>query len=307
MIAVENHTVKYFRPPEGDFWFWSDNGTVIAWTFGNTICYRDDLIALLRQVNSGMPPLSPLLLLIAACKEKLPETSIRFFMRKLSDFNGAAQNSKLHKTLKYALTFLDTVSLLPENLRTGQKRIHLIYEVFSGASFTFNNRQLQDAIDELNSGRIDNDVFNLSSEKITEEDFTNCLLYFCTALQKYPTLQSLTVKLRTGLDEIPTAVPGLLPETESGNLYDQLLQDPETAGIARLAKRLTAAVNIPMQSKGSSDQPFGGISDITNRGNYDKLLLSELAHDDELLMARLVNKSRLKILKWNVLFYWILH
>lgn len=293
MIEAENHTVKYFRAPRDDFWYWADNGTVIAWSFGNTICYREDLLALLRQVNSGLPPLSPLLLLIAACGGKLPEQSMRFFMRKLRDFGGNDENSTLHRTLKYALTFLNIVSSLPANLRTGQKRIQLIYEVFEGASFTFDNSRLRDAIDELNSGRLDNHVFHLHAEKVTEGDFINCLLYFCTALQKYPTLQSLAVKLRTGLDEIPTAIPDLLPETETGSLYDQLLQDPQTAGLARLSKRLEAALNIPMQSKGSSDQPFGGISDITNRGNYDKLLLSELAHDDELLMARLVNNEAL--------------
>ncbi len=293
MVAVENHTVKYFRAPKGHFWEWAENGTVIQWANGSTICYRDDLFAILKQVNSGLPPLSPLLLLLTACARPLHLQDKFFLNRELNAFTSHDKESPLYKTMDYAIKFLDIVAALPENLRTGQKRIHLIYEVFSGASFTFDNSQLRDAMLELNSGRMDNNVFHLYSEEMPEGDFINCLLYFCTALQKYPSLQSLTVKLRTGLDEIPTAVPELLPETDLGNLYDQLLQDPETAGIARLAKRLTAALNIPMQSKGSSDQPFGGISDITNRGNYDKLLLSELAHDDELLMARLVNNEAL--------------
>jgi hypothetical protein len=293
LVAVENHTIKYFRAPKDHFWHWTDNGTVIAWENGNTICYRDDLFALLQQVNSGLPPLSPLLLLLTACARPLHVQDIFFLNREVNEFTGNDENSQLHKTLKYALKFLDIVAELPANLRTGQKRVHLIYEVFSGASFTFENSRLRDAILELNSGRMDNNVFHLFSEKIAEGDFINCLLYFCTALQKYPTLESLIVKLRTGLDQIPEAAPVLLPEANSGSLYDQLLQDPETAGIARVARRLAAALNIPMQSKGSSDQPFGGISDITNRGNYDKLLLSELAHDDELLMARLVNNEAL--------------
>lgn len=292
MIAVENHTVKYFRAPKDHFWHWTENGTVIQWANGRTICYRDDLFALLRQVNSGLPALSPLLLLLKVCSRSL-DPQDKFFLRRELDAFTRDPDSPLMKTYGYALKFLEIVAALPENLRTGQKRVHLIYEVFDGASFTFEDGRLRDAIDELNSGRMDNNVFHIHSEKMSEGDFINCLLYFCTALQKYPTLQSLTVKLRTGLDEIPTAVPDLLPETETGSLYDQLLQDPQTAGIARLSKRLEAALNIPMQSKGSSDQPFGGISDITNRGNYDKLLLSELAHDDELLMARLVNNEAL--------------
>jgi len=40
-----------------------------------------------------------------------------------------------------------------------------------------------------------------------------------------------------------------------------------------------------------SDQSFGGVSDITNRGDIDKLLLSELAYDDTTLMVRLANNE----------------
>lgn len=293
MVATENYTINYFRAPKDHFWHWTDNGTVIVWQNGNTICYREDLFSILQQLNSGLPPLSPLLLLLTACARPL-HVQVKFIlMREVKEFTGNDENSSLHKTLDDALKFLDIVAELPANLRTSQKRVHLIYELFAGTSFTFDNSQLRNAMLELNSGILDNNVFHLFSEKISEGDFLNCLLYFCTALQRYPTLQSLTVKLRTGLDKIPNAAPLLLPETETGSLYDQLLRDKETTGIARLAKRITAALNIPMQSKGRSDQPFGGISDITNRGNYDKLLLSELAHDDDLLMARLVNNEAL--------------
>jgi hypothetical protein len=54
-----------------------------------------------------------------------------------------------------------------------------------------------------------------------------------------------------------------------------------------------AAIHIPLHSRGSSDLPFGGVSDITNRGDFDRLLLSELAYDDTTLMARLANNEAL--------------
>ncbi len=293
MIEAANHTVTYFRAPKNYFWPWDDDGTVIQWQNGRTICYRDDLLGILQQVNTGLPPLSPLLLLLTACEKPLHTQDMFFLNREVVKFGAEKEGSALRKTLDYALKFLEFVATLPANLRTGQKRIHLINEIFSEANFTFSHRQMDNAIQELSSGRMDKTVYHYFSTETTEEEFTRCLLYFCTALQKFPSVQSLTTKLRTGLDTIPEAAPALLPEDLSLNLYDQLLQDPITAGIAQLAKRLTAALNIPMQSKGSSDQPFGGISDITNRGNYDKLLLSELAHDDELLMARLVNNEAL--------------
>jgi hypothetical protein len=82
-------------------------------------------------------------------------------------------------------------------------------------------------------------------------------------------------------------------EQETGDLLEQLQQDTATTGLAQLTHRLIAALNIPMHAHGSSDQLFGGVSDITNRGNFDRLLLSELAHDDLSLMARLANNEAL--------------
>ncbi len=291
MNEVENHTVKYFNAPKDYFWQWAEKGTVIEWLNGNTICYRDDLLAILQQLEAkGLPPLSPLLLLLAACQKTLHLQVSFFLMRQLMRLNN---KELLQKTLDDALSFLQIIANLPENLKLGSKRIHLIYEVFNVVNVTISNRQLQDAIDELNSGRLDKNIFYFFSENVNEKEFEKHLQYFSNALQKYPTVEKLEIKLRTGLNELPEKAPVLIPEDVAINLFDELLQEPKTNGIARLTKNLIAALNIPMQSKGISDQPFGGISDITNRGNYDKLLLSELAYDDDLLMARLVNNEAL--------------
>jgi hypothetical protein len=88
-------------------------------------------------------------------------------------------------------------------------------------------------------------------------------------------------------------LPLILPEPQPADLLEQLAEDSQTEGLARLTQRLIAALKIPMQSRSNSDQSFGGVSDITNRGNFDRLLLSELAHDDLSLMARLANNEAL--------------
>jgi len=41
-----------------------------------------------------------------------------------------------------------------------------------------------------------------------------------------------------------------------------------------------AAVRLPRRLAQREELAVGGISDITNRGPLDRLLLSELAHDD---------------------------
>lgn len=77
------------------------------------------------------------------------------------------------------------------------------------------------------------------------------------------------------------------------DLLEQLSQQPKTAGLAKLTQRLISTLKIPVHNRAASDPTFGGVSDISNRGNFDRLLLSELAHDDLSLMVRLANNEAL--------------
>jgi hypothetical protein len=297
MIQVENHTVKYFKAIKGYFWQWSEKGNVIEWQDGESICYRDDLVDLLQQVNNkSLPPLSTLLLLISACRRPQSGKQLSFLYIVLSSFKSELrpdEYEELNRIFEEAVIVLKNISALPENLRTGQKRIHLINELFPGGKFNIARQELNHLLQELATGRFDKDVADFYSAGITVKEFSSQLEYFSEAYKKYPTLASLTTKLRTGLSYLPEPIPVELTPLSSLSIFDQLLQDPKTAGIARLAKRLVATLNIPMHNQDSSDQRIGGISDITNRGHYDKLLLSELAYDDDLLMARLVNNEAL--------------
>ncbi len=56
--------------------------------------------------------------------------------------------------------------------------------------------------------------------------------------------------------------------------------DEELGGLARLTKSLLAALTLPRAVSEPQDLPLGGVSDISNRGSLDRLLVSELAHDD---------------------------
>ena len=57
-------------------------------------------------------------------------------------------------------------------------------------------------------------------------------------------------------------------------------------GLARLAQHLMAAVHVPRALHAADELPMGGVSDLTNRGDFDRLLISELAHDDLTLAVR---------------------
>jgi hypothetical protein len=290
MIKSVVHTTNYFQAPADYFWQWTENLEVIEWVNGGTICYRADLVQVLRDVSTdGLPPLSPLLLVIAACQKKIDDRN-KLVMRGGHN-RFADRGSKA--VLTRALEFLDNVSALPEELRRGKSRTHLVYEIFKDSKFVFAEAQVRQGFDELNSGIIDALVTPMG-EKVTLEQFTKDFKYLSDALEQFPSVAHLELRLKTGLDKLVEPAAGIkLPDPTPAELLEQLAEDPLTAGLAQLAKQLIPVLNIPMHSQGSGDQSYGGISDITNRGNYDRLLLSELAHDDLLLTARLVNNEAL--------------
>ena len=60
----------YLLPPRSSFWQWCEGGEVIAWKNGATITFRAELTEVLRRLApSQLPPLSGLLLVLAAARD----------------------------------------------------------------------------------------------------------------------------------------------------------------------------------------------------------------------------------------------
>jgi hypothetical protein len=107
-------------------------------------------------------------------------------------------------------------------------------------------------------------------------------------------VDELLAMIRTGISN-PAAIrsaPELLPEpavqrTQVKQLVNELLKDENFSALARLTKHLMASVSLPRHLSEPDELQMGGVSDIASRGQLDKLLLSELAHDDLTLSVRL--------------------
>ncbi|HVW02102.1 MAG TPA: hypothetical protein VHB77_17255, partial [Planctomycetaceae bacterium] len=99
---------------------------------------------------------------------------------------------------------------------------------------------------------------------------------------------ALQLRERTGLDELPQpAEIELLTAEPIQKLLLEIADDPELGGLARMVRNLAAIVHLPRALAEPEDLPLGGFSDVANRGPLDRLLLSELAHDDEMLTTRI--------------------
>jgi hypothetical protein len=295
MREVTEFAKEYFRPPVNSFWIWEEETAVITWSDGKTICYRDDLVpVLLKMAETGIPPMTTMLLLMLSCtsdwKDNEPgKESLTTIGKRLL----IVQHSVHSVTMATAIMFTDVISQLPVDLRTGDARVRLFSLVCEDIGQKWSTHQRLAAIRVFNSGALDETVLTTPDGAITRGDFLADLEILAQAYTKYPNAEVLETKLRTGVTEVPEPLPIDDIEQEDVDLLTDLAEDSRTYGMARLTHRLVAALNIPMHSTGVSDQSFGGVSDITNRGDYDRLLISELANDDDALMARLANNEAL--------------
>lgn len=287
----------YFCSPESYFWQWAEGTAVIEWSDGGpTICYRDDLMAMLKALEpQGLPPLGAVLLILAACKDGQETFTIsreRVFvvvrkLRQSIDMSMYESTGLFRKTED----FLQLVSSLPKEHRTGPGRIMLLQTIFEQAP-CIPEKEARSMLKMFDSGELDTAVVSRQCTTI-DMHFKADMAAFGPAINTYKTKDQFLQKLRTGLTYLPKELSIPPPDTAPADLLAQLAEDDRTAGVTRLTQRLMAALKIPMHAHGSSDQSFGGVSDITNRGNFDRLLLSELAHDDLSLMARLANNEAL--------------
>ncbi|MBL8814047.1 MAG: hypothetical protein JNM43_28020 [Planctomycetaceae bacterium] len=107
------------------------------------------------------------------------------------------------------------------------------------------------------------------------------------------TLEELFSIVKTGISDVGQLKPAeVMPEPENQSatirgLLKELEQVQQFRSLVKVTNRLIAAISLPRDLSEPDDLQMGGISDIANRGTLDKLLLSELAHDDLTLSVRL--------------------
>jgi MoxR-vWA-beta-propeller ternary system domain bpX0/MoxR-vWA-beta-propeller ternary system domain bpX1 len=297
MSEISNKTILYFNAPKGYFWHWSEKAEIIEWNDGMTIAYRDELMSILRGVAFSCEPkrLGAVLLVLAACRSDWKASArhtILYRLVKVIVQNRGNEYEVMNDGIKEVFAFLDRINALHQNSRVGQGKILLLRQLFWAETNTFKPNALTDYIDEMASGRLDTQLVGLREH--SPEHLKADLAPLFRLANHYPDVESLELKLNTGFDALPEPVEIIEPdEPDALTLLDELAKDTQTAGLAQLTQSLMAALNVPIHTHGASDLPVGGVSDITNRGNFDKLLLSELAQDDDLLTARLVNNEAL--------------
>lgn len=295
MLTPEETAVRnYLAPPQESPWSWRDDGETIAWNDGPTIAFRPEIDAVLRRLAPrGLPPFGAVLWLLGACRDgQAGRRAINELASQFDTFRKLLSSSVVTDNIVFV--GLEDILKLPIELRGSVEAKATLAEMVFESSGSRTTPEVAAKILAGLSRGLSNQIVS------TRDDAARTLHLMLSELQALRaglvrvTPEALAARRRTGVEQevLPAAID-IEPVQSVRELLAKLRDDPELSGIARLAQHLMVVTQLPRTVADPDELPMGGVSDITNRGDWDKLLLSELAHDDLTLTARLANNEAL--------------
>lgn len=281
---------EYFKCHENNFWQWEDGGDVIAIPDSYTIAYTQPVVDILKGISfQGIPKFGSFVLAMVAVSDRAKESinSVRQIL--LLNLKGE------EGTVEDAIAFLNVIEQLSQVYKKGEKLTLLIQTIFHKSHNKISSKKLKGLFVAIGFQEM-RESLEFSKESFSYEVCLESVYALALLYKQFPNTQSILTAM-AGLVDIQTEE--LLPESEQEpttkelSFVEKLIDEPRTFYVGSLVKSISAGLRIPRVSISSSDRPLGGVSDIGNKGDVDKLLLSEFAHDDVVFMSRLVNQESL--------------
>jgi len=272
------HARFYLAPAPDSFWEWRDGGQVITWRDGGTIAFRTEILEVLgRLAPHGFPDFDAVVLFLAACRATGMIGAAE--IEKHNVLPSLSASEKDNWRYRDLLVALEAISAISHSLRTTlDGKTELAVMLFETAYVVESGERAAGILRGLERG-LPREMYGATRSR-EAKDILSRLAPLAAGAQRIAPVR-LALRQKTGLEQLPQLAPVEAAPTESLRaLIGRLEQDEELGGLARLTKNLLAALTLPRAVSEPQDLPLGGVSDISNRGSLDRLLVSELAHDD---------------------------
>ncbi|MDB5337763.1 MAG: hypothetical protein JWN70_3382 [Planctomycetaceae bacterium] len=280
----------YFTPTKETFWNWSEDQETVIWNYGATIAFRSELALLLSAlVTEGLPPFENVLMVVAACRNQSEVQHLR--STDVLDFRNYPMGSSLTESVSRIVMALESLAQLPKDLRIPTKGkqaiLSLVCENGPRRKSPQFSRECVEWLQQELPIKATGKIKPTGDWSIELRGLHDGLL----AVNE----PAVRLRMETGVELAPTpeAISWVMPAPQPEpmpltvrQLLHELEQDDEYGGLVRLTLRLIAVMSLPRLLSTPDELQLGGVSDITNRGSFDRLLLSELAHDSDVLMTR---------------------
>ena len=297
----------YLSPTIDALWRWTADGQVLTWPDDTTIAFRAEVEAVLKRLApGGFPPFGAVALLLAACREgwmqNLGRQTVAGYVRVFGGMHTSTDGRQhatqlvygmITRNMELLLEGLDAVNRLPrQQLESVAAKALLAEVVFETVKNRSSPEDARVIVEALEQGIYPETLRPQLSSEESLAQFIRQVDGLHAGLQPVDSA-ALALRAKTGLDSVVQPAPDeLAPPDAVRCLLAELAADHELAGLAKLAHDLMAAVSVPRSLRSRDELSVGGVSDLTNRGPLDRLLVSELAHDDLTLAVRVaVNEA----------------
>ncbi len=290
---------EYLQAYDAYFWNWQEEAEVACLANGSTIAYRafiNEVLALLAE--QGLPPFGALLLTLVATNKSVDD-GVSWVQQAIQQ----EQQSYDGESVTAVIDFLRILQKLPEAYKEGNKRIQVLQVLFEKCHNGLGLKNSKEIVSDLKR-------FDLNHKGNLIEKLSRKLPYNRSVFQKDFRAIELMHRHFGGTVDIINAVAGLPTINESALLIEksfeevavatftkdwvnELKADARTFPVGALIPRIWSGLRIPFHHTVPSQQPLGGVSDLSNKGDFDRLLISEFANDDMVLLSRLANNEAL--------------
>ncbi|GEN67136.1 hypothetical protein [Chryseobacterium rhizosphaerae] len=293
----------YFQSYENYFWEWKtdedvpgDSGyhdhNLLSVPGVGAIAYRPYVMEILKELQlQGWPPFGALLMVLYAMQEGY--TDFETPLKRTADFYSMGN---FEFNAEREIEFLEKIKSLPKTYKQGQNRIILLQILFKDV-----HHRISSVNAELNLNayyKRPHELASSAEKKYAGPSVLNRDLKALDLNEKFPTVQSIIDAMK-GLVEEPELDDELVQEETTSDtdkdFIKELVEEPKTFQVGSLIKRIWSGLKIPMRHLSPGEQPIGGISDMTNKGDFHRMLLSEFANEDEIFMSRVANNEALYI------------
>ncbi len=281
---------KYIKCYEDYFWTWEEEGTVLAIPGDSTIAYRTYVMEVLDVLaNTALPPFGAVLLTIIATNNGAKADLEKLEQLLEPEYKNVIFEEMLDKTFH----FLAMIQQLPAKYKQGSARIQLLSLLFEETHNGVRKKRAQNLIDAIRGYNQERDI--PKGNAIESGAFVKDFRAISLLANKYSGVDDIIARLAAvpGLADILPEEESVVPQYGDGSLLDQLKETNQGFYVAVLVQQLISGLNIPFVNHLHSESPQGGNADITNKGELERLLLSEHAYDDLVFISRIANSEAL--------------
>lgn len=277
----------YIKCYQNSFWTWDRSGGYIRLKEGNTFAHWEEVKKHVQNLApSGLPLFDVYLGLLAAtrpdefgltgeliCKALEPSVPIDMLFDRYSIFNTMHQVDRKFK--EEGNSFLMVAALIDK------VNVKLIESVSAKIANELVEKDME--------------LYGAQGEmaQVHYKKVARCFRYLSDV---FPDPQSI-VEAMTGFNRDDFELGALIPQSTSKEndtsqtLLDELRADVRTEKMAALIPYVISGLNFPIHASQSDERPEGGVSDLSNKGHFDQLIVTEHAYDDDYFLSRIVNSE----------------